>query len=136
MNLITLYCCCYIHTHALLGFGEKFFVQNKSTSQGLPYDFSSIMHFRHNAFSGARNESTVVPRNHTIPKTILGGSANVTDLDFLHLNLLYCRGTDAITSYKVVHLIVSSCNFLQISRTYMLYCECCESCLIKAMNVI
>ena len=89
------------YTYTLVGFGGKFFIRNKSTSQGLPYDFSSIMHFRHDAFSRALNESTVVTRNHTIPKTILGGSTDATDLDFLHINLLYCGGTDAITSYRL-----------------------------------
>ena len=77
---------------ALVGFEEKFWIESRSTSQGLPYDFSSIMHFRHNAFSRNREKSTVVPRNRTIPKTILGNSSMATDLDFLHLNLLYCGG--------------------------------------------
>ena len=51
------------------------------------------MHFRHNAFSRNQSKSTVVARNRTIHKTILGSSATATDLDFLHLNLLYCEGT-------------------------------------------
>ena len=78
------------------GFQEKFSMQSRSTSQGLPYDFSSIMHFQHTAFSSNPNLSTVIPHNHTIPKIILGSSATATDLDFLHLNLLYCGGKDAI----------------------------------------
>ena len=114
MNLNTLHFCCY----TLVGFGEKFSIQNKSTSQGLPYDFSSIMHFRHDAYSRAQFESTVVPHNRTIRKTILGSSDTATDLDFLHLNLLYCGGTDVITSYSqtIVHSFVTSWN-CQISHT-------------------
>ena len=85
---------CFIHivviAHA--GFEEKFGIGNRITSQGLPYDFSSIMHFRNDAFSRESFKSTVVPRNRTIPKTFLGSSASGTDLDFLHLNLLYCGG--------------------------------------------
>ena len=76
----------------LEGFQEKFSLQSKSTSQGLPYDFSSVMHFRYTAFSSNPDLSTVIPHNHTIPKVILGSSATATDLDFLHLNLLYCGG--------------------------------------------
>ena len=53
------------------------------------------MHFEHNAFSRSRNKSTVVPRNRTIPETILGSSATATDLDFLHLNIVYSGGTEA-----------------------------------------
>ena len=89
-NQITLKC--YI---ALVGFVDKFWIQSKSTSQGVSYDFRSIMHFRHKAFSRSRNESTIVPRSRTISKTMLGSSVTATDLDFIHLNLLYCGGTDA-----------------------------------------
>ena len=93
---------CFIHKAVitLAGFEEKFRVQNITTSQGLPYDFRSIMHFRHDAFS-RDHKSTVLPRSHTIRKTFLGSSASGTDLDFLHLNILYCGGTctDAIRSY-------------------------------------
>ena len=94
---------------AFVGFVKNFWIQFKSTSQGVPYDFSSIMHFRHNAFSLARSKSTVVPRNRIIPKTKLGSSATATDLDFLHVNLLYCGGTDAKLIY-CCHLVVISCN--------------------------
>ena len=85
---------CFISVEALVGFERKFWIESRSTSQGLPYDFKSIMHFRHKAFSHDQYASTVVPRNHTISRTILGRSATATDLDFLHLNFLYCGGTN------------------------------------------
>ena len=76
-----------------VGFEGQFDVLNNITSQGIPYDFSSIMHFRHNAFSRAiRQKSTVLPRNQTIPISKLGISSTGTDLDFFHINLLYCEG--------------------------------------------
>ena len=106
---------CFMHEAviALAGFEEKFRIENRTTSQGLPYDFSSIMHFRHNAFS-RDNKSTVFPRSHTIPKTFLGMSATGTDLDFLHLNILYCGGTCTDTMF--IHSYVDiSCKFSQIS---------------------
>ena len=107
---------CYIAVLTLLGFEDKFWIQSKSTSQGLPYDFSSIMHFRHNAFSRIPYKSTVVPRNRTVPKTILGSSSSATDIDFRHLNLLYCGGTDAKFIYALicrswVRYVYDSLNF-------------------------
>ena len=101
----------------LTGFGEKFRTQNMSTSQGLPYDFSSIMHFRHNAFSRDSSKSTLIPHNATIPKITLGSSATATDLDFLHLNILYCGGMEP-KLLLCLHLVVcTSCNSMLKSHT-------------------
>ena len=69
------------------------------------------MHFRHNAFSRDRCESTLIPHNRTIPKAILGSSATATDLDFLHLNLLYCEGKNS----KFIH---SCIYFLQLESDF------------------
>ena len=91
--------CNCIAVVTLVGFGDKFWIQSRSSSQGVPYDFSSIMHFRHNAFSFDRDESTVVPCNRAIPKSILGSSATATDLDYLHINLLYCGGRNDKMTY-------------------------------------
>ena len=77
----------------LVGYEGYFDVPGKTTSQRLPYDFSSIMHLRHNAFShDIGNMSTILPRNQTIRRSLLGSSNAGTDLDFLHLNLVYCGG--------------------------------------------
>ena len=94
---------------ALAGFEKKFRIENRTTSQGLPYDFSSIMHFRHNAFS-RDNKSTILARSHTISETCLGRSATGTDLDFLHLNILYCGGTCTDTTF--IH------SYVGISRKF------------------
>ena len=119
---------------ALEGFNGKFSIANRTTSQGLPYDFSSIMHFRHNAFSCDRHKSTVVPRSRTISKTLLGSSATATDLDFLHLNLLYCEGTCIdgtffhvhVRSYMVIYMYfqqVHACKFHVHVQLYILYIQ-------------
>ena len=79
------------HFYTLLGFEEKFDVEYGSTDQGLPYDFSSIMHYYHNTFS-LPYKSTLMPRIYTFYKNDLGSSATATDTDFLHINLLYCGG--------------------------------------------
>ena len=92
----------YIYAFAVVtneGFGENFHMQSKSASQGLPYDFSSVMHIRHNAFSNNECKSTVVPHNCSILKTILGSSHTATKLDFLHLNLFYCGGKEDKVMY-------------------------------------
>ena len=80
----------------LIDFQGNFDIEEKSTSQGLPYDFTSIMHVRHNAFSCEfRCKSTVLPRNISIPTNELGRCSTGTDFDFLHINLLYCGGKAA-----------------------------------------
>ena len=76
----------------LVGFEVNFDPVKDSTSQGLPYDFSSIMHFRHNAFSYHRHKSTVVSQTRTIPKAKIGNSDTGTEFDYLHINILYCGG--------------------------------------------
>ena len=82
---------CLTYTHA--GYGGNFGVLGGTTTQGLPYDFNSIMHLRHNVFScEKRYRSTVLPRNLTIPNRMLGISRTGTSFDFLHINLLYCQG--------------------------------------------
>ena len=90
-----------------------------SASQGVPYDFSSIMHVRHNAFSCDYHKSTIIPRNRTIPNTILGSSATATDLDYLHLNLLYCGGTDA--KFMYVYLCAFGGYFVQFLRIHAVH---------------
>ena len=93
-----------------IGFEEKFLIERRSSSQGLSYDFGSIMHYRHNAFSRDGDKSTIVPCNRTIPRTILGKSATATDLDFLHINLLYCGGMDANFMYVyTLYIGVGTC---------------------------
>ena len=76
-----------------VGYAKNFDILGGTTFQGVPYDFRSIMHIRHNAFSNEIHcTSTVVPCNLTIPSSELGNSYIGTDFDFLHINLLYCQG--------------------------------------------
>ena len=70
----------------------NFRVEEKSTSQGLPYDFESIMHYQNNTFSTSLEKLTLLPKNANIPSSRLGISQNGTTLDFLHVNILYCGG--------------------------------------------
>ena len=70
----------------------NFHVQESSTAQGLPYDFESVMHFRQNAFSRSLHKLTVLPSKEGLPSSRLGISHTGTNLDFLHVNILYCGG--------------------------------------------
>ena len=96
---------CSITVVELVGFEGMLQTESSSTSQGLPYDFSSIMHCQHNVFSSKLFASSVVPRNRSIPKTVLGSSVRGTRLDFLHINILYCEGTRMLNAYNVVELV-------------------------------
>ena len=70
----------------------NFHVQENSTTQQLPYDFESIMHFQHNAFSINPSKSTLIPISPGVSFNQMGTSKNGTTLDFLHVKLLYCGG--------------------------------------------
>ena len=70
-----------------------FALESNSTSQGLPYEYASTMHFRHNEFSRTKTKSTIIPTVAQVPKETLGSALEITYLDFLHINLLYCGGT-------------------------------------------
>ena len=68
------------------------------------------MHIRHNAFSReAHRKSTVLPCNQTIPSSELGNSCTGTKLDFLHINLLYCKGMGVKNPFTVVPENLSLC---------------------------
>ena len=92
----------------------NFHVQENSTSQGLPYDFESIMHFRHNAFSNSRQKSTIFPQNLSFPSNRFGISNVGTSLDFLHVNILYCGGKvinhNLPNSVFIMHIFVVMLN--------------------------
>ena len=75
-----------------VGAEGNFAPQSNSTSQGLPYDLDSIMHFPHNAFSLNHHLSTIIPQKTGILRSKVGKSDSATHLDFLHINLLYCGG--------------------------------------------
>ena len=71
---------------------RQFEVERYASSQNLPYDFHSIMHFRHNQYAYRSEQSTIIPKNDALSKDILGSSDSPTALDFLHINLVYCGG--------------------------------------------
>ena len=68
-----------------------FKVSQSSTTQNLPYDYHSIMHYK--AFELSKNTTpTIKSLNASVPECSLGNSKVPTSLDILHINLLYCDG--------------------------------------------
>ena len=82
--------CVLVDVH--VGYEKKFAIESASTSQGLPYEFESVMHFRHYEYS--RNfRATILPGFFEYISPLQLGSSTVgTELDFLHIRLLYCGG--------------------------------------------
>ena len=75
------------------------------------------MHFPHNCFSYKENVPTIIPKSENIPLIALGKSNTGTDLDFLHVNLLYCRGT-----YVQLHIFDDNCKLLNMHYTLHACC--------------
>lgn len=61
------------------------------TTQSVPYDHRSIMHFLSDQYS-VNSEPTIVPRRPNILLNEVGASPSPTAYDYLHITLLYCEG--------------------------------------------
>ena len=61
------------------------------TTQGVPYDIRSIMHYSAYAFS-RNNQPTIEPIDSRIPLRDLGQRNGFTASDVQHVNALYCGG--------------------------------------------
>lgn len=59
-----------------------------SSTQGLPYQYQSLMHFSLDEYSKYYYKFTITP----IPIPFSTGSLYPTNLDYLHIKLLYCEG--------------------------------------------
>ena len=69
-----------------------------STTQGIPYDYDSIMHYEAYAFSRDRNQPTIEPVNQNVSLSRLGQRRGFSELDLHHVNVLYCGGREELTS--------------------------------------
>ena len=72
-------------------FHSKFETYEDIVTQGVPYDYHSIMHFKSSAHPVTGN-STIVPLGVELKKADLGSALSPTEYDYLHINLLYCEG--------------------------------------------
>ena len=78
----------------LLGTENNFEITNPSfvTTQGIPYDLRSIMHYSSRAFS-INGQPTIVPVDPSVNERDLGQRNGLTDLDLQHVRTLYnCEG--------------------------------------------
>ena len=80
----------YTYTHfAFIGFEGEFGILKENVStQGLKYDYQSVMHFNSRVF-GMQTFSTIVCLKYP---GCLGHPSHPTFHDFLHLKLTYCQG--------------------------------------------
>ena len=65
--------------------------ESMSTTNGIPYDFDSIMHY--DAYAFTRNdEPTIEPLDDTISLDRLGQRNRLSQYDLDHIKELYCEG--------------------------------------------
>ena len=74
-----------------------------STTQGIPYDYDSIMHYEAYAFSRDRTQPTIEPVNNNVSLSRLGQRRGFSELDLHHVNVLYCGGREELTSSTMDH---------------------------------
>ena len=77
-----------------------FDILDELITQGVPYDYYSIMHYEYFAAS-KNNLPTMLPLNPNIRPKDLGSASLPTEYDYLHINLLYCQGD--VEPYNIHH---------------------------------
>ena len=75
------------------GFENNFDITSTAftTTQGVPYDLGSVMHYGARAFSRNR-QPTIVPVDPSVSLNSLGQRNGLSDSDVQHVNSLYCGG--------------------------------------------
>ena len=84
-----------------IGYHSKFQINTHTATQGLPYDFGSIMHLEHDTYS-KNGLSTMIPVNDSISKAMFGQSIYPSQQDYLDIKLTYCGEKKSIS--KCYHL--------------------------------
>ena len=109
----TSYCthtCMHTLTHTHIIYTDcfnSFQILPEYISQGIPYDYASIMHYTASEFS-KNGQFTIVPINNSVSPDILNSAITPTPYDYLHVNLLYCGGKRAIHKHKYVAICKSA----------------------------
>ena len=66
---------------------------SRTTTSGIPYDFSSIMHY--SAYSFSRNgQPTIEPRDSSISLRSLGQRRELSSKDLQHVQAIYCQNCE------------------------------------------
>ena len=78
---------------SIVGTESNFEITNPAfvTTQGIPYDCESIMHYSSTAFS-RNGQATIVPVARSACTGTLGQREGLTSSDRLHVTTLYCDG--------------------------------------------
>ena len=82
-------CVCVSQLHTVLH--SEFKKRDEVCTQGIPYDYHSIMHYKSTMHSNT-GEPTILPSIASMNATDLGSAPLPTEYDYLHINLLYCQG--------------------------------------------
>ncbi len=75
------------------------------TTQGVPYDYDSIMHYRSNAFSRNGNP-TILPTDTRVSASRLGQTSGLSFRDLQHIASLYCPPREFHTAKLHIIFIV------------------------------
>ncbi len=84
----------------ILGFENNFEKRTEAfvTTQGIEYDFGSVMHYRANAFAIDRSQATVFPLpGFGLSPSDLGQRDGFSEADIVHVLQLYCPSDQAVT---------------------------------------
>lgn len=73
------------------GYSHNFYKQRNADTQGVPYDFDSVMHYSATAFAKPGTK-TIVPRDPNIDLASLGQRSHLSTWDMLQINIRYCPG--------------------------------------------
>jgi hypothetical protein len=79
--------------------------ENVATTQRIPYDLRSIMHYDAYAFS-TNGRPTIEPRNTRVKLSNIGQRQGFTDLDLQHVNTLYGCNNQPSGLYNVIQYLL------------------------------
>ena len=116
----------YKNTYTQTDSIDNFELLTHAGTQGIPYDYASIMHYSASELS-KNGQFTIVPILDTVPPDTLGSSITPTPFDYLHVNLLYCGGKRAAHKHLQLHMntFAYSCTRMfihnSIDSLYMIF---------------
>ncbi len=88
---------------------NNFKIIKGTSTQNIPYDFDSIMHYDAYAFTNNR-EPTIQPLNSTIPLSRIGQRSTLSDQDIRHIEALYCEGMCGVCVCSVCVCVQCVCS--------------------------